>query len=122
MISHHPEGDEECEECENMSEQNDSFGKREVVSGEDVEGNRSEGKSEYQERYLPGFDEWGIWVRYSDHLLYHACTRRKQSVRTCDEYEGRTEIQLSEFDIPANWRAHAGTPDIHPIVLAQPTA
>lgn len=72
MITHDPESDEEGEECENVHEEDDAFGEREMVSSKDVEGDGCDDESEHEKSDLPAFGEAGIRVVHEDHFLDHA--------------------------------------------------
>lgn len=69
VISHHPEDDEEGEEAKDVSEENDSFSKRQMVGAPDVERDDQEGEGEHEQCDLPLGRECRVWVSSSDELL-----------------------------------------------------
>jgi len=69
VVGHDPEGEQEREEPEDVQEQNDTLGKRQVLSEKDVESDCQCDKQEHCQRRLPCEFVLSLWVREFDHFL-----------------------------------------------------
>ena len=72
MIGHDPKDDQEREEAEDMSEQDYSLRKREVVCAPDIECNDQKGEGEHQKSHLPISRECRVGITNSNQLLNDA--------------------------------------------------
>ena len=89
MVAHHPKSDEECKKGEYMDEQDDAFGERQLVSGEDVEADDDEQHSENDEGDLPRLGEASVWIADKYHLLYDAGELKCTCWDACDPTDSR---------------------------------
>lgn len=73
MVGHDPEGADESEESEYVSEQNDAFRERQVMCEEDVECDCQGDHGKRQKRCLPECGDFGFRMDQKHHFLDDAC-------------------------------------------------